>query len=150
MSWWTKSPRNTFCGWPKSCSSARNNRAGRASPIRLAAPIKTLARADKYCRSHEMPSNPYAAHIEASVLTAEPVELVRSLYRGALDAVGDARACAAESDAAGRSAAVSKAVNILRELAFSLDPASEPGMARNLLELYDYMQRRLLAAQLER
>ncbi|SRR5882724_3267567 len=97
-----------------------------------------------------MPSNPYAAHIEASVLTAEPVELVRSLYRGALDAVGDARACAAESDAAGRSAAVSKAVNILRELAFSLDPASEPGMARNLLELYDYMQRRLLAAQLER
>jgi flagellar protein FliS len=97
-----------------------------------------------------MPSNPYAAHIEASVLTAEPVELVRSLYRGALDAVSDARVCAAESDAAGRSAAVSKAVNILRELAFSLDPASEPGMARNLLELYDYMQRRLLAAQLER
>ena len=96
-----------------------------------------------------MPSNPYAAHIEASVLTAEPVELVRSLYRGALDAVGDARVCAAESDAAGRSAAVSKAVNILRELAFSLDPASEPGMARNLLELYDYMQLRLLAAQLE-
>src|SRR5713101_1919556 len=97
-----------------------------------------------------MPSNPYASHIEASVLTAEPVELVRSLYRGALDAVGDARVCAAESDAAGRSAAVSKAVNILRELAFSLNPEAEPGMARNLLELYDYMQRRLLAAHLER
>lgn len=97
-----------------------------------------------------MPSNPYAAHIEASVLTAEPVELVRTLYRGALDAVGEARACMAAGDAAGRSAAVSKAVNILRELAFSLNPASEPGMARNLLELYDYMQRRLLAAHLER
>ena len=97
-----------------------------------------------------MPSNPYAAHIEASVLTAEPVELVRTLYRGALDAVGDARACAAASDAAGRSAGVSKAVNILRELAFSLNPASEPAMARNLLELYDYMQRRLLAAHVER
>lgn len=97
-----------------------------------------------------MPSNPYAVHIEASVLTAEPVELIRTLYRGALDAVGEARACLAASDPAGRSAAVSKAVNILRELAFSLDPASEPGMARNLLELYDYMQRRLLAAHLER
>ena|SRR6266446_3548978 len=97
-----------------------------------------------------MPSNPYAAHIEASVLTAEPVELVRTLYRGALDAVSDGRACAAEGDTAGRSAAVSKAVNILRELAFSLNPASEPAMARNLLELYDYMQRRLLAAHLER
>ena len=97
-----------------------------------------------------MPSNPYAAHIEASVLTAEPVELVRTLYRGALDAVSDGRACAAAGDTAGRSGAVSKAVNILRELAFSLNPASEPAMARNLLELYDYMQRRLLAAHLER
>ena len=97
-----------------------------------------------------MPSNPYAAHIEASVLTAEPVELVRTLYRGALDAVSDGRACAAAGDTAGRSAAVSKAVNILRELAFSLNPASEPAMARNLLELYDYMQRRLLAAHVER
>jgi flagellar protein FliS len=64
--------------------------------------------------------------------------------------VSEARACLAASDAAGRSAAVSKAVNILRELAFSLNPASEPAMARNLLELYDYMQRRLLAAHLER
>jgi flagellar protein FliS len=97
-----------------------------------------------------MPSNPYAAHIEASLLTAEPVELVRTLYRGALDAVSEARCCLAASDPAGRSAAVSKAVNILRELAFSLNPASEPAMARNLLELYDYMQRRLLAAHLER
>jgi flagellar protein FliS len=97
-----------------------------------------------------MPSNPYTAHIEASLLTAEPIELVRTLYRGALDAVSEARACLAASDAAGRSAAVSKAVNILRELAFSLNPASEPAMARNLLELYDYMQRRLLAAHLER
>jgi len=97
-----------------------------------------------------MPSNPYTAHIEASVLTAEPVELVRTLYRGALDAVGDARVCIGGGDPAGRSAAVSKAVNILRELAFSLNPESEPGMARNLLELYDYMQRRLLAAHLER
>ena len=96
-----------------------------------------------------MPSNPYSAHIEASVLTAEPVELVRTLYHVALDAVGDARACLAAGDAAGRSAAVSKAVNILRELAFSLNPEKEPGMARNLLELYDYMQRRLLAAHLE-
>ncbi len=96
-----------------------------------------------------MPSNPYTTYLEASVLTAEPVELVRTLYRGALDAVGDARACLAAADIAGRSAAVSKAVNILRELAFSLDPAHEPGMARNLLELYDYMQRRLLASHLE-
>src|SRR5260370_38769622 len=97
-----------------------------------------------------MPSKPYAAHIAASLLTAEPSELVRTLYGGALDAVREARACLAASDAAGRSAAVSKAVNILRELSFSLNPASEPAMAGNLLELYDYMQRRLLAAHLER
>jgi flagellar protein FliS len=95
-----------------------------------------------------MPANPYAIYLEADVLTAEPVELVRTLYRGALGAVRDARGCLAAADIPGRSAAVSKAVNIIRELVSAINPAPEPGLARNLLELYDYMQRRLLAAHL--
>ncbi len=95
-----------------------------------------------------MQANPYATYLEANVLTAEPVELVRTLYRAALDAVRDARGCLAAADIPGRSTAVSKAVNIIRELAFAIHPAHEPGLARNLLELYDYMQRGLLAAHL--
>jgi flagellar protein FliS len=96
-----------------------------------------------------MPSNPYAAYLEASVLTADPVELVRILYRGALDALRDARLHLAAGHIEERSKAITKALDIIRELALSLDHKSEPVLARNLTELYDYMQRRLLAANLE-
>ena len=93
-----------------------------------------------------MSSNPYAAYLEASILTAEPVELVRMLYRAAFEAVCGARTALASGDILGRSAAISKALEILRELSFSLRHESEPVMAQNLVELYDYMQRRLIEA----
>lgn len=96
-----------------------------------------------------MPSNPYAAYFEASVLTAEPVELIRILHRSAVESLQDARVHLAASDIARRSAAISKTMNIVRELSLSVDHESEPVLARRLVELYDYMQRRLLAAQLE-
>jgi flagellar protein FliS len=96
-----------------------------------------------------MPSNPYAAYFEASVLTAEPVELIRILHRSALESLRDARVHLAGGDIAGRSAAISKTMNIVRELSLSVDHESEPVLARRLVELYDYVQRRLLAAQLE-
>jgi flagellar secretion chaperone FliS len=95
-----------------------------------------------------MPSNPYAAYIESSVLTAEPIELVRILYRTALENVRNARTFLAEGDIPARSKAVAKAIDILHELSFSLRHENEPTLARNLVELYDYMQRRLLAANL--
>ncbi len=94
-----------------------------------------------------MPGNPYTTYLDATVLTAEPVELVRILYQGALGAVGDARVHLAAGDILARSKAVSKAVDILRELSFSLNHEAEPALARNLAELYDYMQRQLLTAQ---
>jgi len=95
-----------------------------------------------------MPSNPYAAYFESSLLTAEPIELVRILYRTALDSVRNARTFLAEGDIAARSKAVAKCIDILRELSFSLRHENEPVLARNLVELYDYMQRRLQAANL--
>ena len=96
-----------------------------------------------------MPTDPYSAYLEAEILTAEPIELVRVLYRGALDSVHDARACLAEGDIPGRSRAVAKASGIIRELALSISPASAPALARNLNELYDYIGRRLLTAHAE-
>ncbi len=95
-----------------------------------------------------MPSNPYAAYIESSVLTAEPIELVRILYRTALENVRNAQAFLADGDIAARSKAVAKSIDILHELSFSLRHENEPTLARNLVELYDYMQRRLLVANL--
>ena len=95
-----------------------------------------------------MPSNPYAAYFEASLLTAEPIELVRILYRTALESVRNARTFLADGDIPARSKAVAKCIDILHELSFSLRHENEPALARNLVELYDYMQRRLLVANL--
>ena len=96
-----------------------------------------------------MPSNPYARYFEASVLTAEPVELIRILHRSAFESLQDARVHLAAGDIAGHSAAISKTMNIVRELSLSVNHESEPVLARRLVELYDYMQRRLLAGQQE-
>ena len=96
-----------------------------------------------------MPSNPYTTYLQANVLTAEPVELIRILHRTALESLQDARAHLAAGDIAGRSAAISKIMNIVRELSLSVNHESEPVLARTLVELYDYMQRRLLAGHLQ-
>ena len=96
-----------------------------------------------------MPSNPYAAHLDVSILTAEPIELVRILYRTALDSVSAARAHLAAGEIQARSRAINKALSVIHELALSLNPKAEPTLASTLAELYDYMQRRLLAANFE-
>lgn len=93
-----------------------------------------------------MSCNPYAAQMDVSILTAEPIELVRMLYRTALGAVSAARAHLAAGEIKERSQAINRAVGILHELAVSLKPEVEPMLARTLAELYDYMQRRLVEA----
>lgn len=96
-----------------------------------------------------MPCNPYAAHLDVSILTAEPIELVRILYRTALDSVSAARAHLAAGEIKERSQAITKAISMIHELALSLNPEVEPNLAGTLAELYDYMQRRLLEANFE-
>jgi len=82
-------------------------------------------------------------YLEDRVLSASPVELLRMLYEGAIESVGQARACVRSGDIAGRARAVSKASAIVGELAQSLQPAS-PEIERNLRRLYDYTLTRLL------
>ena len=96
-----------------------------------------------------MRSNPYQAYVEDEIMTADPVKLVQMLYRGALEAVRDARAKLAMADIKGRSAAVTKAVEILGELSSSLDHERGGELSANLAALYDFAQRRLLAGNQE-
>jgi flagellar protein FliS len=63
--------------------------------------------------------------------------------------VETARQRLAARDIGGRSGAISKAVEILGELIASLNHKEAPEVSRRLVELYDYMQRRLLAAHFE-
>ena len=95
-------------------------------------------------------TNPaHEAYLAQKVLSADPIELVRMLYAGATEAVDTARARLAAGDIRGRSAAISKAVEILAELAATLDHGRAPELSRSLAALYDYMQRRLLEANFQ-
>jgi flagellar protein FliS len=96
-----------------------------------------------------MSTNPYDTYLEATVLSADPTELVRLLYRTAIESVRDARTYLADGEIAARSRAISKAVAVLAELSLCLRSDVEPRLARNLNELYDYMRRRLLTANLD-
>jgi flagellar secretion chaperone FliS len=80
------------------------------------------------------------------ILSSEPIELVCSLYSGSIEAVETARHSLAAGDIRGRSAAISKALGILDELTASLHHDRAAELSHRLAELYDYMQRRLLAA----
>ncbi len=89
--------------------------------------------------------HPYAAYLESNIVSASPLELVRMLYRAAIDSVRDARRFLAEGKIRERSAAVTRAIDILVELSNSLD-MSAGELPQRLALLYDYMQRRLIEA----
>src|SRR3954466_14833933 len=89
------------------------------------------------------------AYLEGRILSADPLELVRLLYQGCSDAVREARRCLAESEVGARARWVSKANDILAELAVSLDRQRGGEIAERLALLYDYMQRRLLEAHVQ-
>jgi len=80
------------------------------------------------------------------ILSADPLQLVRLLYRGALNEIARARACLATRDIVGRSQAITRAVRILAELALSLNHSQGGTISRSLVELYDYIQRLLVDA----
>jgi len=86
------------------------------------------------------------AYLESSVLSADPLELIRILYGAAVEAVGNARRCLCEGDVLGRSRHITRAHAILTELTLALNHEAGGDIARRLAELYDYMQRRLLEA----
>jgi flagellar protein FliS len=93
--------------------------------------------------------NIYETYRESEVDTADPIRLIELLYRGALEAVREARGRLRAGDIEARGRAVSKASAILLELAASLDRERGGDFSRTLSELYVYMQGRLSTAHLE-
>jgi flagellar protein FliS len=90
-----------------------------------------------------MPINTYD---ENRILSADRVELVRILYRAATQAVQDARKHMRAGAIAARSKEITKAQEIVLELATTLDSSQAPQLGERLLALYDYMQARLVEA----
>ena len=83
-------------------------------------------------------------YLENEVLSAGPVRRIQLLYEGALEAIARARLALAAGDIPMRAAKVNKALDILTELALSLDHDRGASVTRELVEIYDYAQRCLI------
>ena len=88
------------------------------------------------------------AYLESKVYSADPLELVRMLYAGAIESVRSAREHLAARRIAERSAAISRAVAIIGELDGSLNHEVGGTLSRRLADLYGYMRGRLFEANL--
>lgn len=85
----------------------------------------------------------YENSLETEVMSATPLRLIQLLYQGALESVRSARLHLEMGNIAERSKQVTKAQQVLAELALSLDREKGGNVAGSLAELYDYAQRRL-------
>jgi flagellar protein FliS len=79
---------------------------------------------------------------------ADPHQLIAMLLDGAIERVTQARGHIRHGDVPAKGAALSKAVAIVGELRASLDHEAGGVLAQRLDSLYDYVNRRLLFAQL--
>src|ERR1700691_2865748 len=96
------------------------------------------------------PTNPHKEYLSSRVAAATPVELTRMLYEGAVQAAQEALAAHRTGDILARGNAVTKAVEILGELRFSLRRDVAPQYCDTLSGLYGYLQNRLIQAHAEK
>ena len=84
--------------------------------------------------------------VHGGVASADPHALVQMLLDAAVDRMAAARGCIERGELAGKAKLLHSCVIILAELRGSLDLAKGGPLARNLRDLYEYMTRRLLVA----
>jgi flagellar protein FliS len=96
------------------------------------------------------PTNPQKEYVANRVAAATPVELTRMLFEGAVQAVQEGVAADRAGDILARGNAVTKAVQILGELRFSLRRDVAPQYCDTLSGLYGYLQNRLIQAHAEK
>ena len=92
--------------------------------------------------------SPLQKYQQSSVQTASPGQLVVMLYDGAIRFVKLGIMGIEERDIAKANNALIRAQNIINELIASLN--FDIPISRNLLEIYDYMVRRLIEANLKK
>jgi flagellar protein FliS len=80
------------------------------------------------------------------VAGADPHALVQMLIDGTFDRMVAARGCIERGDLAGKAKLLHSCVILIAELRGSLDLEKGGALARNLRDLYEYMTRRLLIA----
>ncbi|POT59434.1 flagellar protein FliS [Citrobacter amalonaticus] len=88
--------------------------------------------------------------VESAVMSASPHQLIEMLFDGANSALVRARLFMQQGETTAKGEAISKAINIIDNgLKAGLDQEKGGEIAANLSDLYDYMVRRLLQANLQ-
>jgi flagellar secretion chaperone FliS len=86
---------------------------------------------------------------ESAVNGASPHKLIEMLMKGALDRMAQAKAAFEAKNIEQKGVLLGKSISIIAGLQASLDNDKGADVAANLDKLYDYMQRRLLEANLK-
>lgn len=94
--------------------------------------------------------NPFAQYQQAQIETAPPEQLLLMLYDGAIRFSNVAKKAIEEKDFQLANAHCIKVQNILTELMVTLDMKVGGELAQNLFDLYDYMNRLSMQANIQK
>ena len=97
-----------------------------------------------------MSVNAYQRYKDAQYSTASPEQLLLMLYEGAIKYARQAQEEMREKNIEGANNKLKKTGDIISELMVSLDMEQGGEIARNLYNLYDYMNRRLIQANIRK
>lgn len=86
---------------------------------------------------------------ESAVNGASPHRLIQMLMTGALDRLAQSKAAYENDNIEQKGVLLGKSISIIAELQGSLDEEKSKELVSNLDKLYDYMQRRLLEANMK-
>ncbi|MGM0632645.1 MAG: flagellar export chaperone FliS [Pseudomonadota bacterium] len=86
---------------------------------------------------------------ESAVNGADPHRLIQLLMAGGLERLAQARYALEQNDLAAKGERLGKALSIIGGLQAALDREQAPELCDNLDNLYGYMQRRLLQANID-
>jgi flagellar secretion chaperone FliS len=84
--------------------------------------------------------------VHGGVASADPHALVQMLFDATLDRMVAARGCIERGEMAGKAKLLHSCVILIAELRGNLDLEKGGALARNLRDLYEYMTRQLLLA----
>ena len=85
---------------------------------------------------------------QSGVAYASPHRLIQMLMEGAFERIATAKGCIQRHDIPGKGEQIGKAIDIIGGLRDALNMEAGGELAANLDDLYDFMQRRLLEANL--
>lgn len=91
--------------------------------------------------------NPYQSYEQNAVNTASPGDLTLMLYNGCLKFINFAKRAIKEGNIEKKNENMQKAQNIIRELMVTLNMDYE--VSKQMMSLYDYMNRRLIEANVK-